>query len=73
MNEIEHSSTTPYSAPGTESKGCSPAQAVTYGISDIQNSRCRLAHNTAPSTFVTRASSAWWLTQQIRSSRLMQS
>ena len=43
-------STTPYAAVGSSAKSFSPIQPVKNGKSDSQNSKCRLAHSTAPFT-----------------------
>ena len=57
------SSTTPYSAVGQAAKWFSPIQPVAKGISESQNSRCRLAHSTPPDTCEAACSMWWWLFQ----------
>ena len=45
--------------PAIGAKWFSPIHAVVNGVSDSQNNKCRLAHNTGPLTCLT-ACSMWW-------------
>ena len=51
--------TIPYVAAGAVFVWCSPTHSVVTGISDSQNSRCRLDHIT-PADIRRAARSRWW-------------